>query len=92
MFRAVVAAGVVAALVMAVKEGVVVRDLGLVGSCRQIATPPGMTGEWLACRPGRLDGRPDLTRRLCFSQGRVRTVEYWTCPYPGDRGIAVSSG
>jgi hypothetical protein len=80
MFRALSAAGAVVALFMAAKDGVVFKELGLVGSCRTVTTPPGVIGEWMACSPGKLDGRPDLTNRPCLSQVQVGRVEYWVCP------------
>ena len=81
MFRALVALGAIVALIMAAKDGVVLKDLGLVGSCRPVAAPAGMTVEWRACNPGKLDGHPDLTKQLCISRGKVGTVEYWVCPF-----------
>lgn len=91
MLRALVAVGAIVALLAAVESGVILEDVGLVSSCRTIATPPGTGGEWLACRAGRLDGRPDLTRRSCTSHGLVGAVEYWSCPFLVERGAGVRS-
>jgi hypothetical protein len=81
MFRALVAAGAVVALFMAARDGIVFKELGLTGSCRTVTTPPGMAGEWVACSPGKLDGRPDLSRRPCLSRAQIGDVEYWVCPF-----------
>ena len=77
--RIVVAGVVVLALMIAVKDGRILRQTGLTGACS-----PGQTlsdGTQLeACRAGRLAGRPDLTRQGCRPAGLAGTYEYWRCP------------
>ena len=52
---------------------------GLVGSCAVVERMSAGTEVWHACRPGRLQGRPNLVRKSCVSQGVVGDVEYWRC-------------
>ncbi|MGZ4340474.1 MAG: hypothetical protein ACXVQ3_10490, partial [Gaiellaceae bacterium] len=63
MIKRIVLAGVlVLALMIAVKDGRVLRETGLTGVC----TPTQGTtegGQLEACRAGRLAGRPDLSRQ-----------------------------
>jgi hypothetical protein len=33
-----------------------------------------------ACRAGKLEGSPDLTRQGCRAAGVNGTLEYWRCP------------
>jgi len=41
-------------------------------------------GYWEACRPGKLEGRPNLKRKSCEPVGLAGGVEYWRCPSPID--------
>jgi hypothetical protein len=80
LFKIVFVGMLVAAAMMYVKQGRVMQRLGLTGSCSVVATPVGQDGEWRACKPGRLAGRPDLSLNSCESQSLVGKVEYWRCP------------
>jgi hypothetical protein len=72
----------VAGAMFAVKDGSLLARAGLVGSCSAVAAPAGDSGEWQACRAGRLEGRPDLSRTSCTSESVVGEFEYWRCPAP----------
>jgi hypothetical protein len=63
----------------------------LTGSCSAVAAPAGDPAAWQACRSGRLEGRPDLTRRSCTSKSIVGDVEYWRCPAPVAAGVSPES-
>lgn len=67
---------------VAIKDGRVLSETGLLASCSAVAAPLGDTGFWEACRPGKLEGRPDLSRRSCTRQGIMRGIELWRCPAP----------
>ena len=82
MLRIVAASLLVLAVMVAVKDGRVLEKTGIVGSCSAVPTPGGQTGYWHACEEGRLEGRPDLTRKSCLSAGIVGAAEYWRCPTP----------
>ena len=80
MFRGFVVVVLIVAVMVAIKDGRALRETGLVASCAAVAAPVGQVGHWEACRPGKLEGRPNLTRRSCKSAGLVGNVEYWQCP------------
>jgi hypothetical protein len=82
MLRVFIAAALVVAALVAVKDGRVLTRAGLVGSCSAVAAPAGQAGVWEACRAGKLEGRPDLSRHSCVSAGVRRGLEYWRCPAP----------
>ena len=66
----------------AVKETAVLQTAGLFNSCSAALGPGSDETPLQACRPGKLDGRPDLSLKSCTSRGLVGDVEYWTCPAP----------
>ena len=80
MFRFFLVCVFIAGALVAVKNGNVLQRAGLSGSCAAIATPHGQTGFWQACRPGRLEGQPDLSRRSCTPAGARGEIAYWRCP------------
>ncbi len=68
------------ALMLLVKDGRALNQLGLTGSCHAVAAPAGQNGAWEACDPGKLEGAPDLSRHGCKSVTFVGKREYWRCP------------
>lgn len=66
----------------AIADGRLVERAGLVGRCTEVSGPGQAGGSWQVCRPGRLEGRPDLARQACVSHGLRGQVEYWRCPAP----------
>jgi hypothetical protein len=80
MLRVFVLALAVFSLMVAIKDGGLLREAGLLGSCSAVTSPPGSSGYWQACRPGKLEGRPDLSRRSCQRHGIARGIEIWRCP------------
>jgi hypothetical protein len=77
---ALVAAAAVLALTAGTDGHRLLERTHLVGACSAIATPRGETGAWQACRPGRLEGRPDLSASSCLRRDLVADVELWRCP------------
>ena len=75
---ALVAALIVAGMA-AVKDGRVLRVVGLTGTCSVVQTMPG--GDHIeACRSGRIAGAPDLSRSGCTDDGLYAGRVYWRCP------------
>jgi hypothetical protein len=72
-------AALILVLMVAIKDGRILRTSGLTGSCSVVQTAADGT-QVEACRPGKLEGRPDLTRRGCTDAGSVGKSEYWRCP------------
>ena len=73
------AAVLVFALMLVIKDGRASRNLGLTGSCHAITAPKGDDGAWEACDPGKLEGAPDLSRQGCKSVKLVGKRELWRC-------------
>ena len=80
MLKILLAALLIVAAMVAIKNGRVLRDAGLTGSCDSIARPVGQTGTWKVCKRGRLEGRPDLSRQGCTAEGVAGKLQYWRCP------------
>ena len=80
MLKQIVAVGVcIFALMLVVKDGRVLRMAGLTGSCSIVQTYAD-SSLLVACHPGKLDGRPDLSRRACSSgQLTASGAQYWHC-------------
>jgi hypothetical protein len=77
--RIVVVATLVLALMIAIKDGRMLSRTGLKGYCSVVQT--GADGSQLeACRAGKLEGFPDMTRQGCKDAGVSGTYEYWRCP------------
>jgi hypothetical protein len=64
---------------IAVKDGRVLRSTGLTGSCAFVAAIADGS-ELDACKPGKLEGRPDLSRRGCTGVAVTGGLQYWHCP------------
>jgi hypothetical protein len=80
MFRAFVAAVLVASALYGAKQEQVLDRAGLLGSCSAVAGSADGQPQWLACRSGRLTGYPDLSSGSC-RRGELRgAVRYWLCP------------
>ena len=86
MLRAAAVVLLIVAVMVTIKDGRALRETGLVASCSAVAPPAGQNGYWEACRPGKLEGRPDLKRQSCKSIGVSANVEYWRCPSPVESG------
>jgi hypothetical protein len=85
LFRICAVGAMIFAVMVAIKDGRVLRATGLTGSCAIVQTASDGT-QVEACRPGKLQGRPDLTRDSCKDAGQSGSVDYWRCP------AAVASG
>jgi hypothetical protein len=79
LMRVVIAAVLIFGLMVAVKNGRLLRAAGLSGSCRLVQTASDCT-EVAACKSGRLAGRPDLSGKSCTRLGIRAKLEYWHCP------------
>jgi len=64
---------------VAIKDGRILRTTGLTASCSVVQRAADGV-ELDACRPGKLEGRPDLSRRGCTDAGVSGRYEYWSCP------------
>lgn len=81
------ATALVVGLMVLIKDGRLLREAGLTGGCRTVATPKGQDGAWQACDPGKLQGAPDLNRQGCKPMGNVGPTVYWRCPAGIEAGL-----
>jgi hypothetical protein len=88
MLRAAAVVLLIVAAMVTIKDGRALRETGLIASCNAVAAPAGQNGFWEACRPGKLEGRPDLKRHSCESIGVSANVEFWRCPSPIKSGAS----
>jgi hypothetical protein len=77
--RVVVTGLLIFGLMVAVKDGRLLRETGLKGTC-SVAQTLADGSQVEACRAGKLEGRPDLRRQGCKTAGLSGTYEYWRCP------------
>ena len=77
--RIVLVGCLILAAMVAVKDGRILRTTGLTATCALVQRAPDGV-ELDACRPGKLEGRPDLSRRGCTDAGTNGTYQYWRCP------------
>jgi hypothetical protein len=80
LLRIILIGGLAIGLMVAIKNGTILKGVGLLSNCEIVQTPQGETGEWRACSEGKLDGRRDLSD-LCNPMGVRGELEYWNCPY-----------
>ena len=85
VWRMVFLATVIVVAMVAVKNGRVLREAGLTGSCTQVSAQHAF---WEVCTKGKLDGRPDLSRQGCTAVAIRGKTEWWRCP----AGIGSSRG
>ena len=77
--RIVLTGACVFAAMVAINDGRFLRSTGMTAACTVVQrTPEG--AELAACRPGKLEGRPDLRHRGCLDAGTLGTYQYWRCP------------
>jgi hypothetical protein len=79
LIRVFVLAALVVAVMAMVKDGRIMRDAGLFGSCSVVKNGTGAATDWRACHSGKLSGAPDLTRQSCKHWGMRDGVDYWRC-------------
>lgn len=79
LIRIILTGAVVLALMIAVKDGRILRDTGMTGRCSPAQTLADGT-QLEACRSGKLVGRPDLSGQGCTATGATGTYQYWRCP------------
>ena len=70
---------VVLAVMVAIKDGRVLRATGLGGSCSVVSTAPNGI-EVKACHAGKLHGAPNLSANGCTDTGTLGGQIYWRCP------------
>jgi hypothetical protein len=82
LLKILVVGAVLIGVMAAIRDGRVLRDAGLLSSCRATAVNGHDDPTVMSCSKGRLDGFPDLTNKSC-KLIVVRTQrEIWRCDAP----------
>jgi len=79
--RVFIAAALVLALMVVIKDGRLLRTTGLIASCSVVTTAADGT-QLENCRPGVLEGAHNLSAQGCTDAGSAGHDEYWRCPAP----------
>jgi hypothetical protein len=69
-------------LMAAIKDGRVLRDAGLLGSCSAVTVNGNSDPTLFSCSKGRLDGWPNMTNQSCTLISVHPKHEYWRCAAP----------
>lgn len=88
VIRIILVAGLIAAALAVVQQKQVLQNAGLTGYCTQVAAPPGKTGVWHACYPGKLTGTPGLSLGSCHRVRQRTEYDLWRCPVELEAGKA----
>lgn len=80
MIRIWLIAMLAAAFLVVARNTDLLHATGLLRSCSTVPAPAGRHGSWHSCRKGLLNGRTDLSKQACRSEGRAGSREYWRCP------------
>ena len=88
-----VAAILIVAFMVALKDGRVLRNTGLTGGCHAVATPAGERRRaGTRATAASSQGAPDLSRQGCKSAKVVGQDEYWRCPAAIESSNQTPSG
>jgi hypothetical protein len=66
----------------AIRNGTILRDAGLLSSCRAVTVNGSYDPTTLSCSKGRLDGFPDMTPKSCHLISTRPKRQYWRCDAP----------
>ena len=69
-------------LMAAIRDGRVLRDSGLLSSCKPAVVNGRQDTTLESCSKGRLDGYPDLTNKSCVLVSVRPNRQYWRCEAP----------
>ena len=69
-------------LMAAIRDGRVLRDSGLLSSCRSVVVNAKVDPTMQRCTKGRLDGFPNLTNKSCQLVAQSAKRELWRCEAP----------
>jgi hypothetical protein len=82
LLKILVVGALVVGVMVAIKDGSILRDAGLLSTCTPVAVNGQSEPTLLSCTKGRLDGWPDETHNSCNLIAVHPTREYWRCQAP----------
>jgi hypothetical protein len=69
-------------LMAAIKDGRVLKDVGLLSTCTPVTVNGRSDPTLLSCTQGRLDGWPNMTDKSCNLVAVHPQHQYWRCAAP----------
>lgn len=82
LLKIIVIGALVIGVMVAIKDGRILRDAGLLSSCTTVAANGQDQPTLLSCTKGRLDGWPNETHNSCNLIAVHPTRQYWRCAAP----------
>src|SRR5262249_37442726 len=82
LLKIVIVGALAIALMAAIRDGRVLRDSGLLSSCRSVVVDGKIDPTMQQCTKGRLDGFPDLTNKSCQPVTQSSSRDLWRCEAP----------
>jgi hypothetical protein len=82
LLKIIVIGAIVIGVMVAIKDGRILRDAGLLSSCSAVTVNGQADPTLLSCTKGRLDGWPDMTNNSCDLIAVHPNREYWRCQAP----------
>jgi len=82
LLRILIVGALAIGLMVAIRDGRVLRDAGLLSSCSPAVVNGKQDTTLQNCSKGRLDGFPDLTNKSCVLVSARPTRQFWRCEAP----------
>jgi hypothetical protein len=82
LLKIIVVGALVIGVMVAIKDGRILRDAGLLSNCTTVGTSGQDAPTLLSCTKGRLDGWPDETNNSCNLIAVHPSRQYWRCAAP----------
>lgn len=82
LLKIIVVGALVIGVMVAIKDGRILRDAGLLSNCTTVSTSGQDSPTLLSCTKGRLDGWPDETNNSCNLIAVHPSRQYWRCAAP----------
>jgi len=82
LLKIIVVGALVIGLMVAIKDGRILRDAGLLSTCTPVVENNQSEPTLLSCTKGSLDGWPNETNNSCNLIAVHPTREYWRCAAP----------
>lgn len=82
LLKILIVGGLAIALMVAIRDGRILRDAGLLSHCDAVSVNGKVDPTMLSCSKGRLDGFPDMTNKSCNLIAARPEHEFWRCQAP----------
>jgi hypothetical protein len=82
LVKILIVGAVLIGVMAAIRDGRVLRDVGLLSTCSAVTVNGKLDPTLLSCSKGRLDGWPNMTNQSCNLISVHPKHEYWRCAAP----------